>query len=427
MLGLVRCGFMSQTRARSVGARLTVSAALLVGLASLAACHAWRALGEAPSGERLERLSRSSQYDLTRERFVNALAPEPTSSWDLMLAYWGNDAVREPDAPLPVDRGLAARLRTAPEEGLRVSWIGHSTLLIEIEGRRFLTDPVFSQRASPFRWLGPKRFAPPAIAIDELPEVDAVLISHDHYDHLDMDSIVALAAQGVDFIVPLGVGAHLEAWGVEAGRIHELDWWDELEFVGLTVACLPARHFSGRTGLAGNGSLWASWALMGDEARVFFSGDTSLTPEFSEVGARYGPFDIALVEVAAYSPYWADYHLGPEQAVEAFVMLRGRLLVPIHWGTFDLGLHGWTEPVERLRVAARARGAHLVVPVPGGSVVPSSPETRAAWWPAVPWVGAEVEPVRSSGVLPLALPATLRPLATTAESARSEIDSGEGQ
>jgi L-ascorbate metabolism protein UlaG (beta-lactamase superfamily) len=315
----------------------------------------------------------------------------------------------------------------APEEALRVSWVGHSTLLIEIEGLRFLTDPVFSQRASPFRWLGPRRFAPPAIAIDELPPIDAVVISHDHYDHLDMDSIVALDARGVDFIVPLGVGAHLEAWGVEEGRIHELDWWDEVAFEGLTVACLPARHFSGRTGLAGNGSLWASWALVGDEARVFFSGDTSLTPEFSEIGARYGPFDIALVEVAAYSPHWADYHLGPEQAVEAFRMLRGRLLVPIHWGTFDLGLHGWTEPVERLRVAARARGAHLVVPVPGGSVVPSSPETRAPWWPVVPWVGADITPIRSSGVLPLTLPATLRPLATSAEHKIPEIGFGDGQ
>jgi len=386
-----------------------MATALLACAVAGAGCHAWQALGDRPSSAHRERFERSAQYDAGAARFVNSLPTERTQSFDLMAAYWRNDAVRRPREPLPVDPGLAARLRTPPEDGLRVSWIGHSTLLVEIDGRRLLTDPVFSPRASPFRWLGPLRFAPPAIAIDELPPIDMVLISHDHYDHLDMESIRALDQRGVEFLVPLGVGAHLVSWGVEPGRIRELDWWEEVAFDGLTLVCLPARHFSGRTGLATNGSLWASWAILGREARVFFSGDTSMTPEFLEVGRRYGPFDIAMMEAAAYNPFWADYHLGPEQAVDAFVMLRGRSLVPIHWGTFDLALHSWTEPMERLRREAARRGVHVVVPVPGGSVGASTPATREAWWPDLPWQGPEEAPVRSSGLEPFAFPAVLAP------------------
>lgn len=389
---------------------LTLSSFLALG--GLGGCHAWHALGEPPAGARLERLRESPQYDAGEARFVNSLPAQRSDSAALMAAYWNNDAVRRPLEAMPLDPALSVRLQRTPREGVRVSWVGHSTMLIEIDGRRLLTDPVFSDRASPFQWLGPLRFAPPAIGIAELPPIDAVLISHDHYDHLDMDAIRALDRTGVQFLVPLGVGAHLEAWGVDPDRIEELDWWDETRLAGLTLVCLPARHFSGRRGLAGNESLWASWAVIGRGARVYFSGDTSMTPDFLEIGRRYGPFDIAMIEAAAYNPFWADYHLGPEQAVEAFVMLRGRLLVPIHWGTFDLALHSWTEPMERMRRAAADRGVHLVIPIPGASVSPSTPPTRQAWWPDLPWKGPDETPVRSSGLPPFSFPPVLQPLSS---------------
>lgn len=400
--------------------RLQMALLSFLAVGGLGGCHAF---GEPPAGARLERLRESPQYDVGEARFVNPLRSQRSDSLGMLGAYWNNDAVRRPREPMPLDPALAARLQKPPREGLRVSWVGHSTMLIELDGRRVLTDPVFSDRASPFQWLGPLRFSPPAIEISELPPIDAVLISHDHYDHLDMDAIRALDRKGVQFLVPLGVGAHLEAWGVDPARIEELDWWEETRFAGLTLVCLPARHFSGRRGLAGNRSLWASWAVIGREARVYFSGDTSMTPDFLEIGRRYGPFEIAMIEAAAYNPFWADYHLGPEQAVEAFVMLRGRLLVPIHWGTFDLALHSWTEPMERMRRAAADRGVRLVIPIPGGSVLPSSPLTREAWWPVVPWKGPDETPVRSSGLPSFELPPVLQPLS----SGDDAIDAATGE
>ena len=393
------------------GRRALGAAGALLLLAGTASCGVWRSLGADSSGPRLERIQASPQYDREDGRFTNELGRE-RSDWTAVVAqYFDSDAKTRPDEPLPCDDSLATRLEQPPDGGLRVSWIGHSTMLVEIDGYRVLTDPIFSDRASPATWAGPHRFSPPALEISELPPVDAVLISHDHYDHLDMASIVALDALGVRFFVPLGIGAHLEYWGVDPERIEEMDWWEEARLGGLTFACLPARHFSGRGLFNRDSTLWASWAVVGDENRVYFSGDGSMSPDFLRIGERYGPFDIAMIESAAYNRLWADSHLGPEQAVDAFLMVRGRLMVPIHWGTFALGLHGWTEPPERLLQAAAARDVHLVVPTPGESVVPSSPPTQVAWWPELPWESAEEAPVVASNLPRFDVPAALQPRA----------------
>lgn len=395
--------------------RLLAYLLLPVAALACASCGLWTALGTEPSGPRLERMRASPQYDSQRERFVNVLGHARPEGGSVVSAYLENDAVTRPDEPLPADGRLATRLRVPPEGGLRVSWIGHSTMLIEIDGKRILTDPMFSDRASPVTWAGPLRFGPPALEIDELPEIDAVLISHDHYDHLDVASIRALDERGVRFFVPLGVGAHLEYWNVDPARITEMDWWEEArlgeETGEVTIACVPSRHFSGRGLFDRYSTLWSSWALVGPGNRVYFSGDTSLTPDFLEIGRRYGPFDIAMVESAAYNRMWPDSHLGPEQAVDAFQMVRGRLLIPIHWGTFDLGLHAWTEPMERLSRAAAARDVHLVIPVPGESVLPWSPRTTDPWWPSLPWEGPDTHPIVSSNLPPFDLPPVLHPKA----------------
>lgn len=269
---------------------------------------------------------------------------------------------------------------------LAVSWFGHATALIEIDGYRLLTDPVFSERCSPSDTIGPQRMHPPPIHPHDLPAVDAIIISHDHYDHLDIDSVAALArTQRAPFVVPLGVGAHLRGWGVAAQRIIELDWHESTRIGELTLACSPARHFSGRF-LTRNLTLWASWAIIGPRHRVYFAGDTGYTDGFAEIGAQFGPFDATLMPIGAYNAAWPDVHLNPEEAVRGHVELNGAdpapaaVLVPIHWGTFRLAPHPWAEPVERLLAAAADAGVVVAVPRPGERVLPDALAEPVAWW-----------------------------------------------
>jgi L-ascorbate metabolism protein UlaG (beta-lactamase superfamily) len=261
---------------------------------------------------------------------------------------------------------------------------------------RFLTDPIFSERAGPYSFLGPRRFAPPPLAVEELPLIDAVVISHDHYDHLDHRTIQKLAAaRAVRFLVPLGVRAHLQYWGVPAERIVELDWWETFSLGGVTVTATPARHASGRMLLDDDAKLWAGWAFAGPAHKVYYSGDTGLFPGLADIGERLGPFDLTMIEVGQYGKAWPDWHAGPEQAVEAHRMVRGKVMLPVHWGTFQLAYHGWTEPIERTLVAATEKGVTLIVPKLGESVEPAAPPTVERWWPEVPWVGAAQDPIVS--------------------------------
>ena len=371
-------------------------AVLLILAITLFMISMWSALGTKPSGERLARIERSPQYG--DGRFVNAL-PTIHSGMSLSVVrdfLAGGSDYRRPEAPLPVARRTAADFAGAAPD-LRVTWLGHSTLLVEIEGARVLVDPVWSDYAAPTSLFGVKRFYAPPLALADLPPLDAVVISHDHYDHLDAPTIKALAERVPQFVVPLGVGAHLEYWGVDPGRITELDWWEQAEAGGVDLVSTPARHFSGRFLNDRDATLWSGWAFVGRERRVFYSGDTALTPEFEEIGERLGPFDLALIESGAYNAAWADVHLGPEQAVEAHQMVRGGLLVPVHWGLFDLALHGWTEPAERIRVAAERAGVPVAFPRPGESVTLDAYPSET-WWPPLPWETAEEAPVVSSGL-----------------------------
>jgi L-ascorbate metabolism protein UlaG (beta-lactamase superfamily) len=279
-----------------------------------------------------------------------------------------------------------------------VTWLGHSTALIEVDGIRVLTDPVWGERASPLSWAGPKRWVAPPLAISDLPHLDAILISHDHYDHLDLPSIQALNDGQRLFITPLGVGAHLEYWGVDESLIVELDWWQTYSLGDVTLTCTPARHASGRMMIDYNRTLWAGYALSGPAHTVFFSGDTGLFTDMTTIGERLGPFDLALIEVGAYGQTWPDWHMGPEQAIEAMQMLQAERLLPIHWGLFNLAYHGWTEPIERVRVAAADAGIPVLSPRPGESLEPTLETNQDAWWPSVPWRTAEEYPIVSTDV-----------------------------
>jgi L-ascorbate metabolism protein UlaG (beta-lactamase superfamily) len=275
--------------------------------------------------------------------------------------------------------------RKAPETRLRATWLGHSTVLLEIDGVRVLTDPVWGERVSPVGFAGPKRFQPVPVPLTGLPPIDVVIVSHDHYDHLDYPTIRALAKLDVPFVTSLGVGAHLEAWGVSPLRITELDWWESTRVpkTELEITAAPSQHFSGRSLADRNATLWSSFVVRGPRHSFFFSGDTGPTDEYAEIRERLGPLDLVMLEVGAFHPAWGDIHLGPENALKAFQMLGGKSLLPVHWGTFNLAIHAWDEPAETLIELAPKQSAHLVMPLLGQPVEPSRFEVVTPWWRTV--------------------------------------------
>ena len=364
-----------------------VTGGVLLIVVLIASTGWFDAMGASPEGERLARIQRSPNYRDGAFRNPPAPAmPSEQSAWTSIKRWVAGHEVRTPPAPIPTVRLTRASLDRPPPSGLRATWLGHSTVLVEIDGARILMDPVWARRASPSSLVGPKRFFEPPVAIEDLPPLDAILASHDHYDHLDRGVVKAIVANPAQsrarFIVPLGVGAHLEKWGVPPNRITELDWSESTTLGSLTITATPARHFSGR-GFGANHTLWASFAIAGPKHRVFHSGDTGPFPGVIDIGAKHGPFDITLMKVGAYGEGWPDIHLTPEQAVAAHQQLRGHLLIPIHWGTFLLAFHAWDEPAERVVAASLASGVVFVVPMPGQSIEAGAPGTGEPWWRAV--------------------------------------------
>lgn len=364
------------------------------------------AFGADPAGERMERIRRSPHFaDGTFQNPAGSHArPTGGGRLDLAKAYFRKEqkARRAPTGTVPVHATTIADLARPPVGGLRMTWMGHSSVLAEIDGSRVLFDPVWGERCSPFDFAGPRRLHPVPAPLAALGPVDAVVISHDHYDHLDLAAIRTLAATDTVFVVPLGVGAHLERWGVPADRMRELDWNESTRVAGVTLTATPARHFCGRGLRNQQHTLWASWVVRGDEHRIYHSGDTGYFPGFREIGAEHGPFDATMIQIGAYSDYWPeghtggspepgawpDIHMSPDQGLRAHLDLQGDdpaagVMLPIHWGTFTLALHPWAEPAEWSMRAAQSVGVTMVAPRPGQPFVPADPQPVEPWWRGV--------------------------------------------
>lgn len=283
-----------------------------------------------------------------------------------------------PNLAIPVFKMSQQQLLDAPDNSL--FRIGHSTVLMKMRGEFWLTDPVFSERASPFQWMGPKRFHAPPISIEQLPQIKGVILSHDHYDHLDKAAIQQLAHKVEHFLTPLGVGDTLIAWGIDASKVQQLDWWQNTTLHGINFIATPSQHFSGRGLTDKNKSLWASWAIIDQDIRIFFSGDSGYFEGFKQIGDAYGPFDLTLIETGAYDKQWPDVHMQPEQSLQAHRDLRGKHLLPIHNGTFDLSMHAWYEPFNRIVHLAMQAGLPVSTPHMGEALNMVHPHAGSRWW-----------------------------------------------
>lgn len=291
---------------------------------------------------------------------------------------FGKPAHTVPAAAIPVLALNREQLLAAADNSL--FRLGHSTLLLKLDGQFWLTDPVFSERASPVQWAGPKRFHQPPIGIADLPPIQGVILSHDHYDHLDYAAILQLAAKTEHFLAPLGVGDTLIKWGVPAHKVRQLGWWESSTVGAVRLVATPSQHFSGRGLFDGNRTLWASWVIEHRDLRVFFSGDSGYFDGFKTIGDKYGPFDVTLLETGAYNHQWPDVHMQPEQTMQAHLDLRGKCLLPVHNGTFDLALHAWHEPFERIVALAAEHGVPIATPEMGQAVDLTQPQADRRWW-----------------------------------------------
>lgn len=339
-------------------------------------------LGRKASKKKRETFRQLEHY--AGNKFVNRQPSHMTVSWQTISSLLRDYARRNPDLkprrPLPVVPSAEWMPLGSGES--RVIWFGHSASLLELEGKRILLDPMLGKAPTPFPIFGNKRYSRSLpVKPEDLPFVDVVLLSHDHYDHLDYGTVQKLKGKVGLYVVPLGVGEHLRHWGVDPGMIRECNWQDELALDHIRLTCTPARHFSGRSLTDRDATLWCSWVIRGREHSIFFSGDSGYGPHFKAIGEQYGPFDLTLMECGQYDRRWADIHMLPEQTVQAHLDVRGKVLLPIHWSAFTLSLHHWYDPIERVTKAAKEKQASIATPRIGEAVVigaGSYPST--AWW-----------------------------------------------
>ncbi|NEW06194.1 hypothetical protein GK047_09240 [Paenibacillus sp. SYP-B3998] len=335
--------------------------------------------GQKPSKEKI-RTYRQSEH-VVNGKFVN-LSPMKMDTSIMttigtLIDFIKGNPNRRPQRYLPMEPP-----RFMPSQLTQITWFGHSASMLMMDGKTLLLDPMFGRTPSPFPIFGKPRYSGEMpFKIDEFPVIDAILLSHDHYDHLDYESIQKLKHKVKKFLVPIGVGSHLVRWGIAPDNIQECDWWEELTYEGIHLVCTPAVHFSGRSLTDRNSTLWCSWVINGGQTKVFFSGDSGYGAHFKKIGDKYGPFDLTLMECGQYDERWSDIHMMPEESVQAHLDVKGKLMIPIHWGAFTLALHDWTDPIERVTRAAEVYKVAIATPKIGQTVVVDVAEyPRSAWW-----------------------------------------------
>jgi L-ascorbate metabolism protein UlaG (beta-lactamase superfamily) len=317
--------------------------------------------------------------------FVNQI---PTSmdiklkDYPAMIAkLFSNAPGKKPKKDISVLQIDSLSIANKPKSLTRITWFGHSAFLLEINGKNILLDPMFGEVAAPHPYLGRKRYnSKLPIEIEKLPQIDAVIMSHDHYDHLDYESILKLKDKANEFYMPLGVGRHFKKWGIDQSKIHELDWWQDIQLEELTLVCTPARHFSGRGLTDRSTTLWSSWVILSGAEKIYFSGDSGYGPHFKEIGGKYGPFDFAMIECGQYNEQWSAIHMMPEQTAQAAVDLKAMAFMPIHWGAFTLAFHSWTDPIERVSAKVKELGLDLSTPRIGEPVILGKAFPKSTWW-----------------------------------------------
>jgi len=339
--------------------------------------------GGTPTNEQKLIYSKSQNYK--EGKFVNKkninLSMSMRDIGKSMIGYFKPLANTVPNSNVSVEKIDSMNI-VNHKNSTRLIWFGHSSFLIQINNKTILIDPMFGKVPAPHPSLGTPRFSKELpIEVEQLPHIDAVLISHDHYDHLDYGSIQKLKEKVNIFYTPLGVGAHLQKWGIEKNRIIEMDWWQEATFEDLVFVCTPAQHFSGR-GLTDRAhTLWSSWILQSATENIFFSGDSGYGPHFKEIGNKYGPFDLAMMECGQYNEMWSEIHMFPEQTAQAGQDVKAKKIMPIHWGAFKLGMHPWKEPIERVSKAAKELNIPLITPKIGASItLNTTSKAHTQWW-----------------------------------------------
>ncbi|RZK78433.1 MAG: MBL fold metallo-hydrolase [Pedobacter sp.] len=363
--------------------RIMISLLILIGVLTLIVILFLQqaSFGASPSGARLEKIKRSPQY--VDGVFANQ-SETPTFTgggtfFKVMVNFLFTTYERKnPDHPLP---SIKRDLKNVPSEKPELTWFGHSSYLLQVDGINILVDPVFSGRTSPVSWAGTKAFDGADIyKVEDMPRIDIMLISHDHYDHLDYETILKLKDRVGLFVTSLGVGAHLEYWGVPADKIKELDWWETAEInPNLKFTAAPARHFSGR-GIVRNKTLWSSFILKTDKYSFYLGGDSGYDKHFAKIGAEYGPFDLAILENGQYNTFWANIHMMPEETAQVAVELKAKVLLPVHWGKFALATHDWDEPINRVLKKAASLNLTVITPIIGEQVILDSVMPQSKWW-----------------------------------------------
>ncbi|MCB0737831.1 MAG: MBL fold metallo-hydrolase [Bacteroidetes bacterium] len=335
-------------------------------------------MGKKPHGQDLERISKSPNYG--DQEFINLIETK-MGSFGEMIATMPDFLFGEggtPDEPLPVKFGENAT--PAIDSLCFVTWYGHSAFLIEIEGKRILIDPMLGEHSSPVSFATPRFPYQKPIPIEELTDIDAIILSHDHYDHLDYATIIKLKEETAHFFTALGVGSHLKHWGVDESQITELDWWQTTTLGEIEIIACPARHFSGRAFTDRNATQWASWVIKGKYQNLYFSGDGGYGPHFKEIGEKYGPFDLAMLECGQYNQAWAAIHMMPEQSVQAGFDVKARTIMPIHWGAFELSVHTWTDPIIRFKAESERLNANMIHPFIGERFNLGVDMPQTEWW-----------------------------------------------